>query len=258
MLWLRSLLFNAVFYLWTAFVCLGALPSLVMGRHVVAAVSRFWAQGLLLFLRLICRLDYRVEGAEAIPRSAAIIASKHQSAWDTFIFSVLLDDPAYVMKRELMRIPVWGWYPWAAKMIAVDRDGHAAALKRLARQAEAAAADGRQIIIFPQGTRVAPGERAPYLPGVQALYGRLGVPVVPVALDSGLYWGRRAFAKRPGTIRLRFLPAIPPGLKRADFARRLEETIETESDRLIAAAEASAPAPGVRGQPKQNGNKTFD
>jgi len=239
MLWLRSALFNLAFYVWTTLVVVVGLPSLIMSRHAVAAVARVWAQGLVALLRLVCRLDYRVEGWENRPQSAAIVASKHQSAWDTFIFMLLLDDPAIVLKRELMRIPLWGWYTVRAKMIGVDREGHASALKRMTRQAEAAAAEGRQILIFPQGTRVAPGERQPYLPGVQALYARLGVPVVPVALDSGLYWGRRSFLKRPGTIRLRFLPAIPPGLARSAFARRLEETIEAESDRLAANAGAA-------------------
>ena len=234
--WLRSLVFNGAFYVWTTLVVVTAVPSLAFGRHTLLAVARFWSVGLVIMLRVVCRLDYRLEGSENLPSGAAIVASKHQSAWDTFIFTLLLDDPAYVLKRELMRIPFYGWYAKRARMIAVDREGHASALKRLLRQAVEAAAERRQIIIFPEGTRVAPGERRPYLPGVQALYGKLGVPVVPVALDSGLYWRRRSFVKRPGTIRLVFMPAIPPGLARAEFARRLEAAIEGASDRLLATA----------------------
>jgi 1-acyl-sn-glycerol-3-phosphate acyltransferase len=240
--WLRSLAFNTAFYLWTALVVVTALPSLAMNRHRVHGVARFWAGGLVLMLRLLCRIDYRIEGRANLPEGAVVIAAKHQSAWDTFIFMLLLDDPAYVLKRELLAIPLYGWYARRGDMIAVDRDGHASALKRLARQAERVAAQGRQIVIFPQGTRVAPGERQPYLPGIAALYGKLGLPVVPVALDSGLYWGRRRFIKRPGTIRLVFLPAIPPGLSRTVFARRLEEAIETASDQLLADAPEEAVA----------------
>ncbi|MBI1777407.1 MAG: 1-acyl-sn-glycerol-3-phosphate acyltransferase [Proteobacteria bacterium] len=241
-MWLRSLAFNIAFYLWTTLVVVVASPSLACRRTVLIAVARFWARGAVWLLKAICRLDYRIEGGENLPTGAVIIAAKHQSAWDTFIFNVFLEDPAYVLKRELLLIPFYGWYAARAGMISVDRSGHASALKYMVRQAERAAAAGRQIVIFPQGTRIAPGESKAYLPGVQALYGKLGVPVVPVALDSGLYWGRRGFLKRPGTIRLVFLPAIPPGLKRAAFTERLETAIETVSNRLIAAS--SEPALG--------------
>jgi len=169
-----------------------------------------------------------------------LIAAKHQSAWDTIIFSILLWDHCFVLKQELTRIPLFGWYLTRAGLIPVDRSGGAAALKKMVADARRAAEAGRPIVIFPEGTRVAPDAHRPYHPGVAALYSQLEVPVVPCALNSGLFWGRRSFAKRPGTITLEFLPAIPPGRPRKTFLAELEQAIEGRSRALAAEA-----APGV-------------
>ena len=151
------------------------------------------------------------------------------------MFPLLLDKPAYVLKRELIRVPLFGSYLKQCGMIPVDREGGGAALKQLLRAARTAVAQGRSILIYPEGTRTPPGERRPYHPGVAALYGDLGVPVVPVALNSGLFWGRRAFHKKPGTITIEFLPPIAPGLPRREFMRELQERMEGASQRLAAA-----------------------
>jgi 1-acyl-sn-glycerol-3-phosphate acyltransferase len=192
-------------------------------------------------LRYIVGLDLQARGLEHRPPGAAVIACKHQSAWDTFVFYLLLDDPNYVMKTELMRIPFWGWYARKCGAIAVDRSGGAGALKRLVREAEDRLAKGRQVIMFPEGTRTAPGARRPYQPGIAAIYKATEAPVVPVAVNSGLFWGRRSFRKLPGVVTLEFLPAMPKGLARDAFMSELANRIETASDALVAEAKARFP-----------------
>ena len=173
----------------------------------------------------------------------AILAAKHQSAWDTIVFYRVLDaDPVYVLKRELTWIPILGWYLRRVGMVAVDRKGGAAALRRMTATAHAALAEGRRIVIFPEGTRTAPGARRPYHPGVAALYAATDVPVVPVALDSGRYWPRRGFLKRPGTITLRILPPLPPGLARKAFVAELEHRIEEACAALAGTPGDKSPA----------------
>lgn len=231
---LRSLLFNLLFALWTAIIFLISLPTLLLPRGAVWAMGRLWVRGMTLLLRATVGLGHRVTGAEHRLAGPAIYAAKHQSAWDTLAFALLLDEPAYVLKQELMRVPLFGAYLRRCGMIAVDRQGGAGALKRLLAAARTAVSEGRSILIYPEGTRTPPGERRPFHPGVAALYGDLGIPVVPVALNSGLFWGRRSFRKEPGTITLRFLPPIGPGLPRKAFMAALQSGIDDESDRLSA------------------------
>jgi 1-acyl-sn-glycerol-3-phosphate acyltransferase len=145
---------------------------------------------------------------------------------------VVLGDPAVVLKRELLLLPFYGWYAARAGSIAIDRKGGAGALRHMVKAAQRAAALGRPVVIFPQGTRVAPGRPLPYQPGVAALYQALGVPLVPAAVNSGLYWGRRSFWKRPGRITLEFLDPIMPGLSRRDLMARLEDRIEAATAAL--------------------------
>lgn len=231
---LRSLLFNLLFALWTAFIFIVSLPTLVLPLSAAWWMGGLWVRGALLLLRATVGLGHRVRGAENRIAGPAIYAAKHQSAWDTLVFPLLLDKPAYVLKQELIRVPLFGSYLRQCGMIPVDRQGGGAALKRMLKAARAAVAQGRSILIYPEGTRTPPGERRPYHPGVAALYGDLGLPVVPVALNSGLFWGRRAFRKRSGTITIEFLPAIPPGLPRRDFMQELQNRMEGASQRLAA------------------------
>lgn len=242
---LRSALFNAAFFAFTAVAGLVCLPLLlVLDRGAVLHMVSWWASRVLTLLHLLAGIRVRVMGEELLPREgAAIIAAKHQSAFDTIVWLSLLPAAAYVLKRELLAIPVYGWWAAAAGMIPVDRSAGASALLSLLRAAERAAAEGRQIVIFPEGTRVSPGERRRYQPGVVALYERLGLPVIPVATDSGRFWGRRAFRKRAGTITLSVLPPIQPGLPRAEFLRRLEDAIETETQRLLDSGGAGGNSP---------------
>ena len=236
MIFIRSLLFNVAFYLWTSVMFLLSMPALLLPAGAVWGLGRVWVCGTMLLLRLFVGLTHEVRGlAHRLP-GAALYAVKHQSAWDTLVFALLLDRPAIVLKQELLNLPLFGWYMRKCRMIPVNRKGRAAALKRMAADARDRAAAGRPILIFPEGTRVAPGQRRPYQPGAAALYGALGLPVVPVALNSGLFWGRRSFHKRPGRIVVEFLPPIAPGLDRRIFMAQLEAAIETAADRLAGIA----------------------
>jgi 1-acyl-sn-glycerol-3-phosphate acyltransferase len=238
---LRSLLFNGFFYGWTAVCVVAGLPLLLGPRRGIYYLGRAWAHPILAALALLCGLRHEVRGRENLPAGAVLIAAKHQSAWDTIIFSILLWDHSFVLKRELLWVPLFGLYLARAGLIAVDRQGGARALKQMVAAARRVAALGRPIVIFPEGTRVAPDQHRPYQPGVAALYSQLGLPVVPVALNSGLFWRRRSFLKRPGTITLEFLPPIAPGLPRKVFLARLEEAIEDRSRALAGPGRAELP-----------------
>jgi len=232
MSWLRALLFNIAFFGVTALLGVAALPLLLAPRRVVMEFGRFWARCVLALAKAIVGLDGEIRGLEHIPSGPSIIAMKHQSAWDTLILPLILDDFAVVLKRELLFVPFYGWYAARAGSIAIDRRGGAGALRHMVAAARQAVAAGRPVVIFPEGTRTAPGQRLIYQPGVAALYQALALPVVPAAVNSGLYWGRRSFVKRPGRIVLEFLPPIPPGLPRQQVMRELETRIETATAAL--------------------------
>jgi 1-acyl-sn-glycerol-3-phosphate acyltransferase len=191
----------------------------------------------------ICGTKLEVRGRENLPKGAALVVSKHQSMWDTFALIPLLHDPAIILKDELKWIPFYGWFCVKFEHILVKRDRAAVALKTMLKDARARAADGRHILIFPEGTRAAPGAKPDYKPGYVALYEDLGRPAVPLALNSGLFWPRRSNLRYPGTIVVEFLEPLPPGLPRAEFRRRMEATLEEASNRLIAEAAAAPNAP---------------
>ena len=243
MSWLRPLLFNIAFFGLTAVMGVVGLPFLFSPRRWVMAFGRFWARSVLGALKLIVGLSGDIRGLNNIPAGGCVIAMKHQSAWDTLILPVVLGDPAVVLKRELLLVPFYGWYARRAGSIAVDRKGGATALRRMVADAKATAADGRPVVIFPEGTRTAPGQKLTYQPGIAALYHALGLPLVPAAVNSGLFWGRRAFVKRPGRITLEFLPPIPPGLPRREVMAQLEQQIETATAALEREAEGPGHAP---------------
>ena len=243
MSWVRALAFNIAFLAWTLAVGTIGLPLLLAPRATAMAFGRFWAKGVLVLLELLVGLDHEVIGLDHIPAGGCIIAMKHQSAWDALILPVVLGDLAVVVKRELLLLPIYGWYAARAGSIGIDRKGGAGALRRIVAAARPVVAEGRPVVIFPQGTRVAPGAAlrtaAPYQPGVAALYGALGVPLVPAAVNSGLFWGRRAFVKRRGRILLEFLQPIPPGWPRRRLMAEIEERIETATAALERQAEAA-------------------
>jgi 1-acyl-sn-glycerol-3-phosphate acyltransferase len=220
---LRSLLYALAFYPGSVLYVLAGIAVLPLGRGPVRRVADAWTGFNRACARFLLRIRTRVEGE--VPSGAVIVAAKHQSMFETTELQQILDTPATVMKSELGRIPLWGRLTRAYGIIPVDRDGGAASLRRLLRAAGEAVAEGRPIVIFPEGTRVAPGEAPPLEPGFAGLYRALGLPVVPVALDSGRIWPRRSFVKRPGTVTMRFGPTIPPGLPRKEAEARVHAAI---------------------------------
>jgi len=237
----RSLLAAVAGFAWTGLLAILYLPTLAMPRRAIQVTARFWIRGLMLIARVFCGLGYQIRGRERLPTGAALVAAKHQSAWDTLIFHVLLDDPVYVLKKELFGVPFIGWYLRKSGNIGIDRSASMKALKLMTSEARDAFADGSQVIVFPEGTRAAPGSRNPYHPGIAALYATAETPVVPVALNSGMFWGRRSFHKYAGTIILEFLEPIEPGLDRRAFLGLLEDRIEGASRRLCAEAAEAHP-----------------
>jgi 1-acyl-sn-glycerol-3-phosphate acyltransferase len=232
-IFLRSLLFNAAFFAVSGALAVLATPLLAAPRGALMWIMRLWARIVVALLRAICGVRLELRGMERIPPGACVIAAKHQSAFDTIVWLMLVPDAAYVMKKQLFAIPFYGWHARRVGMIAVDREGGGAALRAMLRAVQAAVAAGRQVVIFPEGTRTAPGERLPYQPGVVALAAGTDAPVIPVATDSGRVWGRRAFEKRPGTIRISVLPPLPRGLPRPALLGALESAIEGETARLL-------------------------
>jgi len=234
----RSLLFNVLFYVTTTlFVVIGSLLLFAPRRWAMAALavhSRFE----LWLLKTIVGTGLEVRGQEKLPEGPCLVASKHQSAWETFALIPLFRDPALLMKRELFWIPFHGWFSKKFEMIPVDREKGPAALRAMLRETKKRVADGREIIIFPEGTRRPAGAPPDYKTGVVLLYEALGIPCVPVALNSGLFWPRRSLLRRPGTIVVEFLDPIPPGLPKAEFLSRLTESIETATNRLLAEAKS--------------------
>lgn len=239
---LRSVLFNAVMAVYALLSLIVMTMTLPFPRNVLLSVVRAWPRVSAPLIRLLVGISHEFRGTENIPAGTRyIIAAKHQSAWDTMAFFMVIHDAAYVLKRELLRLPLYGWCGLKAGVIAVDRTGGAKALRSMVTQAQGYLDGGRPILIFPEGTRTTPGRRAPYHPGIAALYTRLGVPVVPVALNSGMFWGRRSFMKYPGKIVVEFLEPIEPGLDRKTFMAELQRRTETAADRLNAEAMADFP-----------------
>ncbi|MGH6812947.1 MAG: lysophospholipid acyltransferase family protein [Methylocella sp.] len=242
MILLRSLVFHTAFYLWTTVLALAGLPVLVMGRPRVQAYAKFWTGSSVWLLEKICKTKVVWRGLESLPRGACIIASKHQSALETLALSTKGADFSYILKRELMAIPVFGWYLKGTGQVAIDRAKRGEALPDLTRQVHEAIAEGRQMIIFPEGTRKPAGAPPKYKSGVGYLYTDSGAVCVPVALNTGLYWPRRSLSIRPGTVTIAFLDAIGPGLDKQSFLRLLEERIEAGTAELIAKALAADPS----------------
>ncbi len=232
----RSIIFAILFYGWSALLSPFYVPLMLLPRRGFWFMAWIWVNTCMWIIRGTVGIRCETRGEENLPEGAFILASKHQSAWDTLIYNVVFKDCAYVLKRELFWFPFFGWFLWRVGMIGIDRSGGATALKRMVQETRKWLAEGRNIIIFPQGTRTPPGSARPYLPGVAALYGQCDVPVVPVALNSGMFWPRRKFVKRSGTVVLEFLPPIMPGLKRREFSAQLEERIETATRRIEAEA----------------------
>lgn len=233
MIVVRSLLFAALFYAWSTATAIVMIPLLAAPQRWVLGALRIWALGIFALLRWVCGVRVELRGREHMPIGAALVAPKHQCMFDVFAQFAWLPSACFVMKKELMWIPLFGWYAAKAGMIVVDREGQAAALKKLVRDAQDRLRVPRQILIFPEGTRGEPGVKGEYKPGVAAIYREMGLPTHPVATNSGVHWPAHGFLRTPGTIVFEYLEPLPPGLKRAEFMRTLEERVETASLALL-------------------------
>jgi 1-acyl-sn-glycerol-3-phosphate acyltransferase len=242
----RSVVFNVLFYLNLLLHSVAAVPTLVMPRRAIVEVCRFWARSNIWLLRAVCGIKVEFRGLEKIPAGPLLVAAKHQSLWETFALFIVFPDPAYILKRELIYIPFFGWYAWKAGMIPVDRGRRSQALADLTVRARAALDHKRQIIIFPEGTRRAPGAPPNYKYGVVHLYAETATPCLPVALNSGLFWPRRSFRRYPGTVVVEILDPIAPGLAKPAFAEQLQQVIETATARLVDEGARSLAESGVK------------
>jgi 1-acyl-sn-glycerol-3-phosphate acyltransferase len=236
-IFLRSLIYNVLFYLLLAFWLIVAIPTFVMPRAGIMSISRAWARSSIWLLRVICNVKVEYRGLEKIQSGPLIVASKHQSMWETFALLQFFDQPLFILKRELRWIPFFGWYLIKANMIGVDRSAGGRSLLQMARRAGEAVRRGRQLIIFPEGTRTPVGAPPNYKTGIAQIYVDCGVNCLPVALNSGLFWPRRTFMRYPGTLVVEFLDPLPPGLSRREFIARVSAVIEEATNRLVETAQ---------------------
>jgi 1-acyl-sn-glycerol-3-phosphate acyltransferase len=247
MLVLRSLAFNVAFYANTVLWLFALLPLLVLPRKAFLRAVQAWGRVSMWLLRVLAGTRIEFRGLEKIPPGGLLVAAKHQSAAETFSLLTVFDDPTFVLKRELQWIPLFGWYTVKAAQVPVNRSAGSAALADMTERARREAARGRQIIIFPEGTRRPPGAPPAYKYGIAHLYQNLGVPCLPVALNTGAYWPRRSFLRRPGTMVIEVLDPIAPGLPRDAFLEEAKAAIEAGCDRLLAEARRELGETGLSG-----------
>ena len=245
MIIIRSVVFNVLFYLVLAAYLMVAMPTLLLPRWGIIRLAQHWGRVNLHLLRIVCGITVEWRGLEKIPAGACLVAAKHQSVWETFALLTLFRDPTYILKRELLWLPLFGWAAWRARMIPVDRGGGKPALAAMAAHVRDALAAGKQIIIFPEGTRRPAGAEPKYKYGIAHLYGEGIAACVPIALNSGLFWPRRQFLRYPGTITVEILDPIAPGLAIDEFFERLQRDLEAATARLIAQGRRDIAAAGA-------------
>lgn len=242
MIFVRSAIFNLLFYVNLIILMVLGLPAMLFGRHAIFWLARFWARSSLWLLKIICATDVEFRGIDRIPPDGLIVAAKHQSVWETFALLLHFNDFSFILKRELTWIPFFGWYILRAEQIAINRSSGRAALNEVTERAKELTSKGRQLFIFPEGTRRPPGAEPTYKYGVAFVYSATGVPCLPVALNSGMYWPRRTFIRRPGKILVEFLEPIQPGLTRDAFFELLQSRLETATNGLISEALEADPS----------------
>lgn len=235
LIFLRSLVFNVLFYAVFVVLAIMALPTFLMPIGALKAIAGLWAKATLFMMRVICNIEVEFRGIEKIPQGPLVIVAKHQSFWETFAFVPLFAHPIFILKRQLMRIPVFGQFLDKFGMIGIDRTAGVKALLEMTRRARDAVHGGRQLVIFPEGTRRPPGAPADYKTGFAQIYSACGAPCLPIALNSGLFWPRRTFMRYPGTLVVEFLDPLPPGLPKDEFIVRVRDSIEAATARIVEA-----------------------
>lgn len=237
-IFLRSLLFNVLFYAVLVVCAIIALPTFLMPPRAMLTVAGWWAGAALYLMRVICNIKVEFRGVEKIPEGPLVIVSKHQSFWETFALLPYFNRPIFILKRQLIHIPVFGQFLIKTGMISIDRSAGVKALLDMTRRARSAVRGGCQLVIFPEGTRRAPGAAPDYKTGFAQIYSACGVQCLPVALNSGLFWPRRNFMRYPGTLVVEFLDPLPPGLPKDEFIKRVRDTIEGATGRIVEAGRA--------------------
>ena len=236
LIFLRSLIYNVLFYLLLVCWLIAAVPTFLMPRTGIMKIARLWARSSIWLLRVVCNVKVEYRGLEKIPKGPLLVASKHQSMWETFALLQFFDQPLYILKRELKWIPLFGWYLIKSNMIGINRGAGGRSLLEMTRRAGEEVRRGRQLIIFPEGTRTPVDAPPHYKTGVAQIYVDSRVTCVPVALNSGLFWPRRSFMRYPGTLVVEFLDPLPPGLSRREFLARVSSVMEDATSRLVEAA----------------------
>ena len=239
---IRSTIFNVVFYINLVVLMVIGLPSVLMGRGPATFMAKTWARSSLWWLKLICGTQVEFRGLELMPPGGLVVAPKHQSILETFALVLAVDNFSYVHKRELTWIPLFGWYLWAVDQISINRSSGSTALNHVTNGVAAFLKLDRRILIFPEGTRRAVGAPPAYKYGVTHLYTTLNARVMPVALNTGLFWPRRSFLRKPGTAVIEFLPVIEPGLSKEAFSEKLQAAVEGGTERLVEEALRFDPA----------------
>ncbi|WP_312815124.1 lysophospholipid acyltransferase family protein [Brevundimonas sp.] len=231
---IRSLLFSLWLYLTIVLCAVGLSPALLMPHRYAMGVIRIWARMVLFGLRWIAGIKVEIRGLEYRPTGGTLVAAKHQSMLDVVVPFILMDDPCFVLKKELMSLPFFGWFAWKTKMIPVDREAHAKALKDMVQHTRQRLAANRQIMIFPEGTRTQPGVEGQYKPGVAAIYRDVDSACHLIATNSGQHWPAKGIIGfKPGTVVFQFLPPVQAGLKRGEMMKMMQERIETASIALL-------------------------
>ncbi len=237
---LRSILFNILYVFGSLFWSIALLWALALPPNkCTEVISHFYGGYMRWIMRHVMGLKFEFRGLENLPTDTPyIIAAKHQSAMETLLipFTKEFRYPVIILKKELTRLPIWGFYPKAMGLVAINRGDGMESMRAMTAGCKNALANGRSIAIFPQGTRVKPGAVKPYKSGIAKIYKDLGVPIVPLALNTGVFWGRNAFFKKPGVVVFEFMPAIPAGQPPLKVIAQVEQSLEAESDRLVVAA----------------------
>ncbi len=228
LIWARSWTYLLAFVTWTTVISITCLPALIK-REWALAIAKLWVRGIMTLAKVIVGIDAVTTGHEHVPQGACIIAAQHQSSYETYRMFLELERPTFVLKRELILIPIIGWFMTRIGLIGIDRGAGAGAMRKMLREAQAALDAGHQLIIFPEGTRTAPGTVRPYRPGIAALYAYCNAPIIPMALNSGVLWGKTRVLKLPGTIEFRFLPPLPAGMDKDTMLRELRARIDSAS-----------------------------